>query len=289
MAISTNYSLPPPHTVEISSTHYSWKKLQSLGQGDQAEVFLVEEKSGCFFALKCFFSKEEQVSRLPAEVVPFLFKDDGTPFSALHEWDVAQQLRHPNLLQYRELVTGPETTLLMEYVQGKTLSDIPSKTFDLPTTLTLLAEAADVLQYALSKGWIHHDLHSTNAMVDSGQHLKLIDLGSFDLVESSAEADETLEDEQKNLWLFFSSILEKGNLTAEEKEKIVQILQAPFASSYWGAGKQNQLSSKSASLFSAALREIAGGLDEMRRATSRTQSSFLEIEHARRSVTMLTR
>ncbi len=268
MAIFTNYSLPPPHKIEISSTHYSWKKLQSLGKGDQAEVFLVEEKSGYFFALKCFFSKEEQASRLPPETLPFLFKDDGTPISALHEWEVAQQLRHPNLLQYRELTRGSETTLLMEYVQGKILSDIPSKTFDLPTTLTLLAEAADVLQYAFSKGWIHRDLHSTNAMVDNGQHLKLIDLASFEPLETSVEDDETLEEQQKCLWYFFSSILEKGNLTAEQKEKIVQILNAPFVSPYWEARKQNRLSPKAASLFAAALREIAGGLGDMRRTTS---------------------
>jgi serine/threonine protein kinase len=249
--------------IEPPDTH-SWTRLKSLGEGTHAKVFLVKKTEKDFFALKCFFKKEEMASYFPDGQLDLFFQDDGTPISALREWEAAQHLRHQNLLRYYELTRGVTTSLLMEWVQGKTLEDIPLKSFDLSTILALLIEGADVLQYTFDQGWINQDLYSENVMISDDQHLKIIDLESFEPLPNTDEEDETLEKIQEKLWSFFESILDKGDLSTEEKVKITQLFKILSSSPNLDSQKHNKLSPAAGPLFAKGLREIISLLEEMR-------------------------
>ena len=99
------------------------------------------------------------------------------------EYDISCNLQHPYILtplRYSEdTPVGP--AIVMEYVEGCTLTEFVSKGQPHEVLRRLLAEILDAVDYLHKKGLIHNDLKPDNILVSNiGSHIRIIDFGLSD-------------------------------------------------------------------------------------------------------------
>ena len=99
------------------------------------------------------------------------------------EYDISCNLQHPYILtplRYSEdTPVGP--AIVMEYVEGCTLTEFVSKGQPHEVLRRLLAEILDAVDYLHKKGLIHNDLKPDNILVSNiGNHIRIIDFGLSD-------------------------------------------------------------------------------------------------------------
>lgn len=117
------------------------------------------------------------------KVVPVDTKDDHKFYEQVkHEFRVAQLLDHPNLIKIHTLETETDwlfrvkkAFLLIEYVNGKTLDNLPQLT--LHHALQIFHRVADALVHCHRKGICHADLKPNNIMVSKAGVVKVLDYG----------------------------------------------------------------------------------------------------------------
>ena len=96
---------------------------------------------------------------------------------ALREGQIAQALKHPNIVETKEIIPGDlEVYLVTEFVRGVPL-DVAAKHYDIHEVIDALAEILEALSYAHSQGIIHRDIKPQNALVDDRGRVKLTDFG----------------------------------------------------------------------------------------------------------------
>jgi eukaryotic-like serine/threonine-protein kinase len=109
---------------------------------------------------------------------------------AEREARLAARLNHPHVVAVFDLVAdGEDTWLVMEYVEGITLSAFVQRDGALipDEAAPLMRQAADALAAAHQAGIIHRDVKPSNMMVNPAGEVKLTDFGI-----ARAEADSTL-------------------------------------------------------------------------------------------------
>ena len=99
------------------------------------------------------------------------------------EYDISCNLQHPYILtplRYSEdTPVGP--AIVMEYVEGCTLTEFVAKGQPHEVLRRLLAEILDAVDYLHKKGLIHNDLKPDNILVSNiGSHIRIIDFGLSD-------------------------------------------------------------------------------------------------------------
>ena len=99
------------------------------------------------------------------------------------EYDISCNLQHPYILtplRYSEdTPVGP--AIVMEYVEGCTLTEFVAKGQPHEILRRLLAEILDAVDYLHKKGLIHNDLKPDNILVSNiGNHIRIIDFGLSD-------------------------------------------------------------------------------------------------------------
>ena len=99
------------------------------------------------------------------------------------EYDISCNLQHPYILtplRYSEdTPVGP--AIVMEYVEGCTLTEFVVKGQPHEVLRRLLAEILDAVDYLHKKGLIHNDLKPDNILVSNiGNHIRIIDFGLSD-------------------------------------------------------------------------------------------------------------
>ena len=99
------------------------------------------------------------------------------------EYDISCNLQHPYILtplRYSEdTPVGP--AIVMEYVEGCTLTEFVAKGQPHGVLRILLAEILDAVDYLHKKGLIHNDLKPDNILVSNiGSHIRIIDFGLSD-------------------------------------------------------------------------------------------------------------
>ena len=144
--------------------HY--KILRKLGKGGMGEVFLArDEKLGRKIALKVLSQRaagsEERLER---------FRREAKAVAALN---------HPNIVTiYSVEEVGDHHFLTMEYVEGKTLSEVvPRSGLGLEKFFEIAIPLADALSAAHEEGIIHRDLKPRNVMVDRKGRIRVLDFG----------------------------------------------------------------------------------------------------------------
>ncbi len=96
---------------------------------------------------------------------------------ALREGQIAEGLRHPNIVETLEVIPGDhEVFLVTEYVPGMPLDDA-ARDYDIEELVDALAQILEALVYAHGEGIIHRDIKPQNALVDSRGRVKLTDFG----------------------------------------------------------------------------------------------------------------
>ncbi len=96
------------------------------------------------------------------------------------EAEMAQRLQHPNIVRMLDYgVEGNVHFLVMEYVEGKTLSDIIAEHGALPveTAVGIAGQICQALDAAWQAGIVHRDIKPHNIMVTPGGVVKVMDFG----------------------------------------------------------------------------------------------------------------
>jgi eukaryotic-like serine/threonine-protein kinase len=98
------------------------------------------------------------------------------------EYRVGQMIEHPNLIKVHALETQRDwffrlrkAHLLIEYVNGKTIDQVPGLT--LPRMVQLFAKVASGLMHMHRRGVFHADLKPINILLSNAGEVKIIDYG----------------------------------------------------------------------------------------------------------------
>jgi serine/threonine protein kinase len=154
--------------------------LVELGQGGMSNVYLaVASGPGDFHKLVV-------LKVLRAD----LAQEEAFRTMALSEAKIAARLNHPNVVQtYEVLNEGERPVIVMEYLEGQSLSNVLSRikgdTFTLPMRLRVLADALGGLHHAhelcdydgRSFELVHRDFTPQNILVGYDGHVKVLDFG----------------------------------------------------------------------------------------------------------------
>lgn len=101
----------------------------------------------------------------------------GERSRALREGQIAEGLRHKNIVETVEVIPGDhEIYLVTEYVKGLPL-DEAAKAYGVEEIVDCLTQILEALVYAHGEGIIHRDIKPQNALVDDRGRVKLTDFG----------------------------------------------------------------------------------------------------------------
>src|SRR5215217_5681154 len=101
----------------------------------------------------------------------------GERSRALREGQIAEGLKHKNIVESLEVIPGAhEIYLVTEYVRGMPL-DEAAKGYDVEEIVDVLSQILEALVYAHGHGIIHRDIKPQNALVDARGRVKLTDFG----------------------------------------------------------------------------------------------------------------
>jgi hypothetical protein len=158
-------SLPP--SVQPLSRWGRYQIVRSLGKGAFGEVFL---------------AKDSQLDRLVAIKICHreLFRSEACAASFLSEARKAAQLsKHPRTVTIHNVGRKDDGYyIVMDYVDGGTLAD-PASTekLSLAQIAELVAQVAEAVHYAHTKGLVHRDIKPANILLDSDGSPFVTDFG----------------------------------------------------------------------------------------------------------------
>ena len=95
------------------------------------------------------------------------------------EAEIGQMLDHPGVMKVLAYNTRGQVYMVLEWVEGRLLRYIIHEEKKLPAerAIKLAVEILDALDYIHRNGVVHRDLKPENIMVNTEDHIKLIDFG----------------------------------------------------------------------------------------------------------------
>jgi serine/threonine protein kinase len=142
--------------------------IQPLNSGGTAHVYLgVDVYTGEPVAIK--------------ELKHSFFKSEFVREKFLEEANQYLYLEHPNIVKLKDFIKHDDTHyLIMEYIDGKNLSDYISKVtgpIPIQNIALFLNEVLSAIGYIHEKGLIHLDIKPSNIMLSDRNEIKVIDFG----------------------------------------------------------------------------------------------------------------
>jgi serine/threonine protein kinase len=141
--------------------------LRILGEGAAGAVYLVEDRQ----------NKNKQVA-LKVLIDKEAF-DEHTYQRFKSEWEVTQNLRHPNIVEAYELIElNDAIAFTMEFVPGQDLRKILDQgLIEFAKIDLIISQLLSALSYLHHNGVFHRDIKLENILITSNGHLKLSDFG----------------------------------------------------------------------------------------------------------------
>jgi serine/threonine-protein kinase len=123
------------------------------------------------------------------KVLPVTLAHDETFVQRFErEARLASELRHPNIVMIFDIAEENGVNyIVMELLDGRSLHDVIRQDGPLPLerAIVLLGQLASALDFAHQRGVVHRDIKPGNALVDSADHLTLVDFGIARAVEGT--------------------------------------------------------------------------------------------------------
>jgi len=112
----------------------------------------------------------------------------------LREAQTASSLSHPNICTIHQVgQIGDDYYVVMEFIEGRTLSDLLTATgVSMETVMRYATQIADALAHAHDRGIVHRDLKGSNVMVTVEGRVKVLDFGLATRIEREEISEITL-------------------------------------------------------------------------------------------------
>jgi eukaryotic-like serine/threonine-protein kinase len=145
---------------------------EMVGRGGFATVWRARPVNAPRKGLFGGFRSEREVA---VKVIPVYSIQERS--RALREGQIAEGLRHRNIVETLEVIPGElEVYLVTEFIRGVPL-DVAARHYTLEDVVDALIQILEALDYAHSQGVIHRDIKPQNALVDDRGRVKLTDFG----------------------------------------------------------------------------------------------------------------
>ena len=162
-----------------------WQAQQILGGravGFKIDKYVLLDRIGVGGMGRVYLARDTRLGRRVALKVlsPERMNNPRALARFQREAKVGAQLQHENLVRiYDEGESNGVRYLVMEYIEGKTISQLVAENGRLPpaTAAGLARQVALGLEHAYQKGLIHRDVNPANIMVTRDGTAKLTDLG----------------------------------------------------------------------------------------------------------------
>jgi serine/threonine protein kinase len=142
--------------------HY--RVLSKVGEGGMGTVYRAHDE---------VLHRDVALKALSDEVIERLGKDH-----LLQEARASSALNHPNICTVYEIVEVDDALyIVMELVEGKTLSELIGGGLPVESVLRYGAQIAGALNHAHGRRIVHHDLKSSNVVVTPDGLVKVLDFG----------------------------------------------------------------------------------------------------------------
>ena len=163
----------------IGQTVSHYRIIEKLGEGGMGAVYLAEDL---------------HLARRVA--IKFLTSTDHHYRARfIREARAVSALSHPNIAMvhdYGETPTG-QPFIVMEYVKGKSLSDLLNEGLTLRRSVEIISAIAEALGEAHQQGIVHRDIKPSNVLVNERGQVKVLDFGLvkhlFDPPSSEVDLD----------------------------------------------------------------------------------------------------
>ncbi|HEX7774309.1 MAG TPA: serine/threonine-protein kinase, partial [Pyrinomonadaceae bacterium] len=163
----------------IGQTVSHYRVLEKLGEGGMGAVYLAEDL---------------HLARRVA--IKFLTSTDRHYRARfIREARAVSALNHPNVAMVHDYgeTTDGQPFIVMEFVKGKSLSDLLEEGLTLRRSVEIISEIAEALGEAHEQGIVHRDIKPTNVLVSERGHVKVLDFGLvkhlFDAPASDVDLD----------------------------------------------------------------------------------------------------
>ena len=163
----------------IGQTVSHYRILEKLGEGGMGVVYLAEDL---------------HLARRVA--VKFLTSSDHHYRARfIREARAVSALSHPNIAMVHDYgeTTNGQPFIVMEFVKGKSLSDLLDEGLTLRRSVEIVSAIAEALGEAHEQGIVHRDIKPSNVLVSERGHVKVLDFGLvkhlFDAPVSGVDLD----------------------------------------------------------------------------------------------------
>ncbi len=170
-ALHDNLGLMGGHYTDplIGAVVSEWEIQEKVGEGGFGSVYRA-------------YDKNLQRAVAMKVMLPSLTSNLEFVQKFIREAITAAQLNHPNIVGIHRVGRDEERNLhflVMEFLEGKTLSDIIEETgeFAIDEAISIISQCSDALAVAHDKNIIHRDIKPENLMMDAAGTVKITDFG----------------------------------------------------------------------------------------------------------------
>jgi serine/threonine-protein kinase len=149
--------------------------------GDQLDHYHIESVAARSGMASIFRGTDSRTGKTVAIKVPHPeMESDPVFFERFQrEEEIGKKLDHPGVMRVLGDEDRSQVYMVMEWVDGRLLRQIINETGKLPVerAVRIAVAVLEALEYIHAHGVVHRDLKPENIMVDSEDHIKLIDFG----------------------------------------------------------------------------------------------------------------